>query len=149
MGAVLSQYGEDGEDHPVAYFSRKLLHRERNYATVDRECLAIVDGIRHFAVYLTGTQFTVATDHDCLQYLDSVKDAGGRRTWWTLLLQQYSFRVIHRAGTANGSADGLSRQAWKQPALTVGGDVVCRDTQQDDQPGIQPERSPDPEARLI
>ncbi len=112
IGAVLSQVSDDGLDLPVAYYARKLLPRERNYATTDRECLAIVDGIKHFAVYLTGVRFTVVTDHHCLQYLQSVQDAGGRRTRWSLLLHEYHFAVIHRPGSANGNADGLSRQAW-------------------------------------
>lgn len=46
IGAVLTN---EDDDLPVAYYSRKLLPRERNYATVDRECLAIVDGISHFS----------------------------------------------------------------------------------------------------
>ncbi len=48
IGAVLSQM--EGEvDRPVAYFSRKLLPREKNYAAMDKECLAIVEGVKHFA----------------------------------------------------------------------------------------------------
>ena len=114
IGAVLSQLNEDGEDRPVAYFSRKLLPREKNFAAVDKGCLAIVDGIRHFQVYLTGVKFEVVTDHQCLKYLDSVKDAGGRRTRWALRLQPFRFSVRHKAGKTNGNADGLSQQAWEE-----------------------------------
>ena len=32
LGAVLSQKDDDGNEHPVAYESRKLLPREANYA---------------------------------------------------------------------------------------------------------------------
>ena len=39
VGAVLSQAREDG-DQPVAFFSKKLLPREENYSTVEKECLA-------------------------------------------------------------------------------------------------------------
>lgn len=46
-------------NQPIAYFSRKLIPRETNWATMDKECLAIVEGIRHFAFYLTGVPFTV------------------------------------------------------------------------------------------
>lgn len=101
IGAVLSQQWESG-DQPVAFFSRKLIPRERNWAAMDKECLAIVEGIRHFAFYLTGVPFTVVTD---LQFLDSVRDNGGKRTRWTLLLQEFNFKVLHRAGEANGNAD--------------------------------------------
>ena len=41
VGAVLSQIDAEGCDHPVAYFSRKLLPREQKYATIEKECLAI------------------------------------------------------------------------------------------------------------
>ena len=41
VGAVLSQCDDLGEEHPIAYFSRKLLHREQRYSTVEKECLAI------------------------------------------------------------------------------------------------------------
>ena len=36
-GAVLSQCGSDGEEHPVAYYSRKFLPREERYSMVERE----------------------------------------------------------------------------------------------------------------
>ena len=32
VGAVLSQIDTEGEEHPVAYFSRKLLEREKSIA---------------------------------------------------------------------------------------------------------------------
>ena len=41
VGAVLSQRSDDGNDHPVAYYSRKLLPCEVRYSTIEKECLAI------------------------------------------------------------------------------------------------------------
>ena len=41
LGAVLSQI-DKGEEHPVCFLSRKLLPREQNYSTIEKECLAIV-----------------------------------------------------------------------------------------------------------
>ena len=41
VGVVLSQLDESGTDHPVAYFSRKLLLRKQRYSTVENKCLAI------------------------------------------------------------------------------------------------------------
>ena len=59
----------DGHDHPVAYFSRKLLPREVNYSAVEKECLAIKLGVQAFQVYLLGRPFTIQTDHRALQYM--------------------------------------------------------------------------------
>jgi hypothetical protein len=42
LGAVVSQYGEDGLLHPVAYHSRKFGPAELNYEIYDKELLAIV-----------------------------------------------------------------------------------------------------------
>ena len=54
VGAVLSQRDSAGVDHPVGFFSRKLLPREERYATVEKECLAIKLGVQAFRVYLLG-----------------------------------------------------------------------------------------------
>ena len=45
VGAVLSQQGDDGHEHPVAYWSRKLLPKEQKYSTIEKECLAITWGL--------------------------------------------------------------------------------------------------------
>ena len=63
IGAVLSQTDDDGLEHPVSYYSKKLLPRESRYATVEKECLALKLGIERYSVYLTGRKFTVQTDH--------------------------------------------------------------------------------------
>ena len=36
VGVVLSKLNDQGEDKPIAYYSRKLLPRQRNYSTVER-----------------------------------------------------------------------------------------------------------------
>ena len=109
VGAVLSQVDDLGEDHPVAYYSRKLLPREENYSTVEKECLGIKLGVNAFRVYLLGRRFVVQTDHRCLEWLDRAKFDNPRLTQWYLSLQPYHFTVQHRPGSANGNADALSQ----------------------------------------
>ncbi len=159
IGAVLCQFDDEDNDKPIAYFSRKLLSRERNFSAVDKECLAIVDAVRHFEIYLTGVPFRVITDHSCLRYLDNMKDVGGRLTRWSLRLQPFSFVIQHRPGRENGNADGLSRQAWGEPEENVqaegtftpnrpgkeGGSVVARRPHRDTEPqqaSKKPSRKP-------
>ena len=109
--AVLGQVGNDGLDHPVAYFSRKLLPREEKYSTIEKECLAIKLSIQAFHVYLMGRDFRVQTDHRSLEWLNRMKDMNARLTRWSLFLQSYCFTIEYRTGRSNGNADALSR-AW-------------------------------------
>ena len=105
VGAVLSQVNEIGEEHPVGYFSRKLLPREERFSTIEKECLAIKRGVEAFTVYLVGRDFVIQTDHRALQWLNSLKDSNSRLTRWSLTLQAYSFSVRHQPGTTNSNAD--------------------------------------------
>ena len=79
VGAVLSQDNENRDEYPVAYFSRKLLPREQQYSTIEKECLAIKHAFR---VYLLGRQFTIQT----LEWLDRLKENNSRLTHWSLAL---------------------------------------------------------------
>lgn len=112
VGAVLSQADNAGLDHPVAYFSRKLLAREQKYSTIEKECLAIKLGVQVFHVYFFGKPFEIQTDHRALQWLDSVKNSNSRLLRWSLTQQPYSFSIRLKKGVDNANADGLSRIEW-------------------------------------
>ncbi len=108
LGAVLSQV-QAGEEHPVLFISRKLTTAEKNYATVEKEALAVKWAVLELRYYLLGRKFTLLTDHAPLQWMARAKDTNARVTRWFLVLQDFHFIVRHRAGTANANSDGLSR----------------------------------------
>ena len=108
IGAVLAQVS-DGEEHPITYVSRKLLKHEKNYATVEKECLAVKWAIHHLRYYLWGRTFTLITDHAPLKWMSTNKDRNARVTRWFLELQDYKFKVEHRPGKEIPHADALSR----------------------------------------
>lgn len=45
VGAVLTQIDDNSEEHPIAYYSRKLHPREERYSVVEKECLTIRLGV--------------------------------------------------------------------------------------------------------
>ena len=71
VAAVLLQEN-DGKLYPVGYASKKLNLTEARYPIIEKECLAVVWGIKRFKLYLAGRRFTLQTDHKPLKYL---KDA--------------------------------------------------------------------------
>ena len=108
IGATLLQES-NGCLMPIAYSSRKLIEREKRYSTSEKECLAIVFGIKKFALYLYGNKFTLQTDHQPLQYLNAAKFESPRVMRWALFLQNYNFTVQYIKGCENVGADFLSR----------------------------------------
>jgi len=109
IGAALLQDFHDGR-FPIAYASKKLLPRERNYSTIEIECLAIVFGIKKFQKYLHDTNFELHTDHRPLSYIQKCKIESPRIMRWALFLQNFSFRIVAIKGSENLTADYLSRQ---------------------------------------
>ena len=89
--------------------SRGLSQAERNYSTIERECLTIVWAIDKFRVYVHGVEFTIITDHNPLVYLQNVTIQSKRITKWRLSLANHSFEVQYKKGSANMNADALSR----------------------------------------
>ena len=115
IGAVLEQEGEDGQLHPIMYWSKTLNSAERNYQTTDRECLAIVKAIHQFRHYVYGSQFTVVTDHQALKWLQESQGLSGRLQRWALKLQGHNMLIKYRKGKDHGNADGLSRLGHGEP----------------------------------
>jgi phospholipid-translocating ATPase len=114
IGAILLQE-EEGCRYPVAFASRKLLPRECNYATIEKECLAVVWGVQKFQTYLYGSQFILETDHQPLQYLQQNNFQNSRLTRWSLSLQPYRFTLRYIKGCLNVGADFLSRNYAMDP----------------------------------
>ncbi|PNF16929.1 hypothetical protein B7P43_G03694 [Cryptotermes secundus] len=107
IGAILSQ-GKLGQYKPIAYARRTLNKAELNYATVEKELLAIVWACKHFRPYLLGRKFQIVTDHKRLTWIFNVKDTSSRLMRWKLLLEEYDYEIQHRAGHRNCNADSLS-----------------------------------------
>ena len=62
IGAKLLPY-VGGQRRTIAFLSRKLQPRERNYSTIEKECLAIVWAIKGTHIYVYGREFDLQTDH--------------------------------------------------------------------------------------
>ena len=96
------------DGHVIAYFSRALRSAERNYSTIEQECLAIVESLKRFRHYLIGRRFEIITDHKPLEWLQTQKAIGC--LWrWSVLIQEYDFEIKYRKGRENCNADALSR----------------------------------------
>ena len=130
LGAVLSVVREEVE-YPVAFYSKKLLPRERQYSASELEALAVVVAVGHFEAYLITHPFTIVTDHRALTFLNSAQHRNGRLARWAIKLQPFTFSIRYRPGRLHINADTLSRMFCEQSStpetagqVEGGGDVM-------------------------
>jgi hypothetical protein len=108
IGANLLQV-IDGVEHPLCYFSKRLNSHQQNYATIEKEALALILAVRMFSVYFSSHPVTVYSDHSPLQFLKTMANFNQKLLRWSLELQQYNLNIVHRPGRLNLIPDVLSR----------------------------------------
>ena len=110
MGAVLCQKDENEIDHPVCYYSKKFNPHQKNYSTIEKECLGLMLALQHFDFYISNSTFPIMvfTDHNPLTFL-SKTTKNQRLLRWSLFLQTYNLEIKHIKGKDNILADTLSR----------------------------------------
>ncbi|KAK1642811.1 hypothetical protein QYE76_060616 [Lolium multiflorum] len=108
VGAVLGQR-VDKKLNVIHYASKTLDAAQRNYATTEKELLAVVFACDKFRSYIVDSKVTIHTDHAAIRYLMTKKDAKPRLIRWVLLLQEFDLHIVDRKGANNPVADNLSR----------------------------------------
>ena len=74
VGAVPGQC-RDKQHYAISYATKTLTRPQLNYATTEKELLAVVFAMDKFRSYLVGAKVIVYTDHATLKYLLIKKDA--------------------------------------------------------------------------
>jgi hypothetical protein len=114
---VLSQYGDDGLLHPVAFYSKKHSPAESNYEIYDKELMAIVRCFEEWRAELQSAinPIQVLTDHKNLEYFMSNKLLNRRQARWAQFLSQFNFQIVYRPGKAGAKPDALTRRSGDLP----------------------------------
>ncbi|GJT59171.1 putative reverse transcriptase domain-containing protein [Tanacetum coccineum] len=110
LGAVLMQ-----REKVIAYASRQLKVREKNYTTHDLDLGAIVFALKMWRHYLYGTKCVVFTDHKSLKRIPDQKELNMRQHRWLELLSDYDYEIRYHPGKANVVADALSQKERIKP----------------------------------
>ena len=111
-GGILMQKDSNRDLHPCAYHSATFSPAERNYDIYNRELLAVIQALKEWRHYLTGTEHpvTIITDHKNLGYFKQPQNLSHRQARWWLFLQEYDIQWGVERGINMGPADALSQK---------------------------------------
>ena len=119
IGGVLSQV-QNGQERVIAYGVRRLLPRERSYASTKGELLVVIFFLHYYKYYLFYRPFILRTDNRALTWIRSLESPTGMILRWLEILASFDFTIKHRMGTHHGNADSLSRAPQAAPSFTGG-----------------------------
>jgi hypothetical protein len=100
---------KEGRVRAVYYTSKTLSEAQFNYATTEKEFLAVVFAFEKFRSSIVNSKVIVYTNHATIKYLLAKKDAKPRLIRWILLLQEFNVEIRDKKGVENVVADHLSR----------------------------------------
>ena len=109
VGATLSQVDDDGIEYAIAYASRTNSPAEQSFCSYEGEVSAVHYAVQRFRYYLWGRRFKLITDCKAMQWLRTTAKLRSKLARWSLLLAEYDFEIVHRAGKDNVVPDLLSR----------------------------------------
>ena len=109
---VLVQKDSNGDLHPCAYHSTTFSPAEWNYNIYDRELLAVIQALKEWRHYLTGTEHpvTVITNHKNLGYFKQPQNLTHQQACWELFMQDLDIKWGVEQGINMGPANAQSRK---------------------------------------
>ncbi|XP_042035243.1 uncharacterized protein LOC121781586 [Salvia splendens] len=116
IGAVLLQ-----DNHPIAFYSKKLGPRRRVASTYHKELYAIVEAVQKWRQYLLGREFVIRSDQKSLKELLQQVVQTPDQQLYVRKLMGYKFTIEYKKGSLNRAADALSRREESQ----VTADAAC------------------------
>ena len=88
---------------------------EAAFSSYEGEVSAVVYAVQRFRYYLWGQPFRLITDCKAMQWLTTTAKLRSKLARWSLILAEYDFEIVHRAGKDNTVPDLLSRQPTEKP----------------------------------
>ena len=142
---MLGQEQDDGQWHPVSFFSRKLrgsktskTHKKKAVGQVgwtvrEKETYAVVCSLLKFQSWIGNQEVLVCTDHSSIlqwykEDLCTVTGPLGRRGRWREFLSRFHLVIQNRQGEDNEAPDALSHWAYRAGVLQ---DVLFHSTEED------------------
>jgi hypothetical protein len=115
IGGVLKQVTPEGT-RVIYYHSQLLNSAQKQYATIEKEALAVFKCVDKLRPYLLGRDFIIETDHCPLCNFHKRGSKNRRVDSWSLILAEYNIQEVrYKKGKCNCDADLVSRYPIGSP----------------------------------
>lgn len=104
IGVVLTQ-----DQHPIAFYSKKLCPKMQRSSTYLRELFAITLAIAKWRRYLLGAKFYIFTDQRSLKNLMQQVIQTPEQQYYLAKLLGYNYEIVYKPGKNNAAADAYLR----------------------------------------
>jgi hypothetical protein len=109
IGGVLKQVTPEGT-RVIYYHSQLLNSAQKQYATIEKEALAVFKCVDKLRPYLLGRDFIIESDHCPLCNFHKRGSKNRRVDSWSLILSEYNIQEVrYKKGKCNCDADLVSR----------------------------------------
>jgi hypothetical protein len=111
VAGILSQTDENGNENPIAFFSKKLNDTQKGWSTIEKEAFAVIEALNRFRSWIFGYKIFISSDHNPLLYLTESVPKSAKLMRWALALQNFDITFQYKAGKsrAMSAPDCLSR----------------------------------------
>lgn len=109
IAAHIYQLNTENEPQPLGFVSRVLKKHEKNYATFEKELMAIIYVLRKFTYMLYGYPIVIKTDSESIVEMKNNDWLSKKVNRWLTYMKQFNYRIEHIRGRDNSVADALSR----------------------------------------
>src|SRR5882672_9513528 len=113
IAVIISQISpDDGDIHPITFYSRSMQLAKLNYEIYDKELLAIFKAFRQWRNYLEGSAHVVLvlSDHKNLEYFATTKQLTRCQVHWSEYLSGFNYLINYCAGWLGTKPDALTCQ---------------------------------------
>ena len=92
MPVVLLQKNPEGQEQPIAFFSKALIDAPPKYNIMEKQAYALVKALNDFKVYILHSHIIAFVPHVVVKYILS-QDPDGKRGKWIAVILEYDLEI--------------------------------------------------------
>jgi hypothetical protein len=138
VAAVLLQKNEEGQEQPIAFFSKALRDAEIRYEIMEKQAYALVKALKAFKIYVLHSKITAYVPSASVRDILVQPDIDGRRGRWIAKIMEFDLEI---KPTKLVKGQGLAKLLAESncEALGVNSVNTCSGNQQAKLPSHRPQ----------